>query len=103
MAIDPKFLDDLATRLANAMPGALRDLQSDAQKNARAVLQSAFSKLNLVTREEFDIQTQVLARTRAHVTELEHQVAQLEAALRAAGTLPNAPGATVADSDSGKV
>lgn len=91
MPIDPKFLDDLATRLANAMPGPLRELQADVEKNARVVLQSAFARMNLVTREEFDIQTEVLARTRARITELEQQVARLEAQMRAAGTLPPLP------------
>lgn len=91
MPIDPKFLDDLATRLANAMPGPLRELQADVEKNVRVVLQSAFARLNLVTREEFDVQTAVLARTRARITELEQQIAKLEAQMREAGKLPPLP------------
>lgn len=97
MPIDPKFLDDLATRLANAIPGPLRDLQADVEKNTRAVLQSAFSRMNLVTREEFDVQTEVLARTRAHITELEQTVARLEAQMRDAGLLPPVPGTSSTD------
>lgn len=94
MPIDPKFLDDLATRLANAIPGPLRDLQTDVEKNARVVLQSAFSRMNLVTREEFDVQSEVLARTRARITELEQLVARLEAQMREAGKIPALPSPT---------
>ncbi len=79
--MDPKLLDDLARKLADAMPGGLRDLQHDAQKNLRAALDGAFTKLNLVTREEFDVQAAVLARTRAKLEQLEKQVAELEAQL----------------------
>lgn len=97
MPIDPKFLDDLATRLANAMPGPLRELQADVEKNVRVVLQSAFARMNLVTREEFDVQSEVLARTRARMTELEQQVTKLEALMREAGKLPPVPGTSSSD------
>lgn len=97
MPIDPKFLDDLATRLANAMPGPLRELQADVEKNVRVVLQSALARMNLVTREEFDVQSEVLARTRARMTELEQHVAKLEALMREAGKLPPVPGASTTD------
>jgi BMFP domain-containing protein YqiC len=51
----------------------------DVEKNLRALMTSSFNKLDLVTREEFDIQKEVLAHTRARLEELEHRVAQLEA------------------------
>lgn len=89
---DPKILDDLAQRLADALPGGLRDLQQDAEKNIRAALSGAFAKLDLVTREEFEVQAMVLARTRAKIDALEKQVAALEAELlpkRASG--PSTP------------
>ncbi len=76
--IDPKMLDDLAKRLAQAVPIGVRELQQDLEKNFRATLNSAFTRLNLVTREEFDVQSAVLARTRAKVDALEKQVADLE-------------------------
>lgn len=76
--IDPKMLDDLAKRLAQAVPIGVRELQQDLEKNFQATLNSAFTKLNLVTREEFDVQAAVLARTRAKVDALEKQVADLE-------------------------
>ncbi len=77
--MDPKVLDDLARKLADAMPSGLRDLQHDVQHNVRAALDQAFSRMHLVTREEFEVQSAVLARTRAKVEQLEKQVAELEA------------------------
>jgi ubiquinone biosynthesis accessory factor UbiK len=58
----------------------------DVEKNMKAMLAQGFSKLDLVTREEFDTQTQVLVRTRARLEELEKRVAQLEAKLGASGS-----------------
>ena len=80
--IDPKILDDLAKRLADAVPSGIRDLQRDLEKNFRAVLQAAFAKLDLVTREEFDVQTAVLNRTRTKLDALEQQVADMEKLLK---------------------
>ncbi len=77
--IDPKILDDLAKRFAESVPPGLRTLQHDLEKNFRATLQGAFARMDLVTREEFDVQTQVLARTRARLEALEARVAELEA------------------------
>jgi hypothetical protein len=79
--MDPKVLDDLARKLADAMPQGLRDLQQDMQRNVRAALDQAFSRMHLVTREEFEVQSAVLARTRAKLEQLEAQVAELEAQL----------------------
>ncbi|MCO6412276.1 MAG: accessory factor UbiK family protein [Thiogranum sp.] len=79
--VDPKIFDDIARRVSGAMPPAAKNLQRDLEKNLRAAVQSAFSRLDLVTREEFDVQTRVLARSRAKIEELEKQVAALEARL----------------------
>ncbi len=79
--LNPKTLDDLAKRLSDAVPSGVKDLQQDMDKTLRAHLQSALGKLDLVTREEFDIQTKVLARTRAKVDALEQQVRSLETQL----------------------
>ena len=76
--IDPKILDDLAKRFAEAVPPGIRQLQTDLEKNFRATLQAAFARMDLVTREEFDVQQAVLARTRTKLEELEKQVASLE-------------------------
>lgn len=77
---DPKALDDLARSLSDAVPAPLRGMQAEVQKQFRAVLEAGFARLNLVTREEFEVQTQVLARTREKLEALERQVAALEAA-----------------------
>lgn len=77
--IDPKIFDDLAKRFAEAMPPAVRQMQTDVEKNFHATLQTVFAKMDLVTREEFDVQQAVLARTRTKLEDLERQVAALEA------------------------
>lgn len=81
---DPKILDDIAKNLAAAVPPGFTELKNDLEKNFRATLQGAFTRLDLVTRQEFDVQMAVLARTRAKIDELEKKVAELEQALRAA-------------------
>lgn len=74
-------LDDMVNRLLKTLPAGARDLSQEAEINLRAALHSALKKMDLVTREEFDIQQGVLARTRAKLEQLEKQVAELEAAL----------------------
>ncbi|HEB80514.1 MAG TPA: accessory factor UbiK family protein [Chromatiales bacterium] len=76
--MDPKTLDDLARRLAEAVPPAVRGFQEDLQKNLRAGLQAAFARLDLVPRQEFDVQSEVLARTREKLEALETRVTELE-------------------------
>lgn len=76
--MDPKFVDELARRLADALPQGLRTLQADAEENFRAVLQAGLSRLDLVTREEFDVQAAVLRRTREKLSALEARLAALE-------------------------
>ena len=73
--INTKLLDELADRLkaiTATSPAA------DIEKNMRALLSSTFARLNLVTRDEFDAQSAMLARTRAKLEELKKQVAELE-------------------------
>lgn len=75
---DKNFLNDLASRLSKVLPESMHKMQKDLEKNFHVILQSAFNKLNLVTREEFDAQTKVLARSRKKIEELEKKVAALE-------------------------
>ena len=77
--INPKVIDDLARRLSNAVPAGLREAQQDMEKNFRTVLQNTLARLDLVTREEFDVQTRVLARTREKLEALEKAMTELEA------------------------
>lgn len=76
--LDPKALDELAKKFTENLPPGLRQMQTDMEKNVRAGLNSVFAKMDLVTREEFDVQQAVLARTRARLEALEQQVANLE-------------------------
>jgi BMFP domain-containing protein YqiC len=89
--IDSKFLDDVARRLTEAVPSGIREIQQDVEKNLRGVLQASLSKLDLVTREEFDVQSHVLARTREKLDKMEKIIAALEAQSRRGGSEDNAP------------
>ncbi|MDH5544190.1 MAG: accessory factor UbiK family protein [Gammaproteobacteria bacterium] len=75
---DPKILDDIAKKFSDALPGGLKDLQADLEKNVRSAVQGGLSRLDLVTREEFEVQSQVLAKTRAKLEALERQIEALE-------------------------
>ena len=81
--IDQKILDDISSKVSDTLPKGLQALQNDLQHNLRSGLEAALSKLNLVTREEFDVQQAVLMRTRAKVDALEKQLAELEKMLTA--------------------
>lgn len=76
--LDPKQLDELARRFTEQLPSGLRDLQQEVEKNVRIAAQSAFNRMELVTREEFDAQAKVLARTREKLEALEARIAALE-------------------------
>ena len=80
--IDTKKIDDIVQTLTNAMPPGLVQMQQDVEKNLRSALTATFSKLDLVTREEFDVQTEVLHRTRERLEALEKRVALLEQELK---------------------
>ena len=80
--INLKSIDDLARRLSELVPPGLSDAREDLEKNFRAALQSGLSRLDLVTREEFDVQRAVLLRTREMVEALEARVAELEQLLQ---------------------
>ena len=73
--IDFDKLDDLARRLSSLVPPSLRDSREELQENFKSVLQSGLAKLDLVTREEFEVQRAVLLRTREKLDELQRTVA----------------------------
>ena len=85
--IDLAQLDELARRLSGLVPPGLREGRDELQQNFKAVLQSGLARLDLVTREEFDVQRAVLARTRDKLEALERQLAELAAA----GDAPKPP------------
>lgn len=71
-------LDSLQEKMPSGIASGLQGLQSDFEYNLRAAIEANLKKLNLVTREEFDIQQQVLLRTREKLEALEAKVAELE-------------------------
>lgn len=75
---DPKILDDIARKLSEAMPAGVKSLQEDVDRNLRGALASALERLDLVTREEFEVQAAVLARTREKLDAMSARVAELE-------------------------
>ncbi|HEX6136584.1 MAG TPA: accessory factor UbiK family protein [Casimicrobiaceae bacterium] len=74
--LNSKTLDELAARIGKALEGSP---VKDVERNIKAALQSGLTRLDLVTRQEFDVQTEVLRKTREKVERLEAQVAELEA------------------------
>lgn len=77
--IDLKHLDDLARRLSELVPPGLREAGDELQQNFKAALQAGLGKLDLVTREEFDVQRAVLQRTREKLQALEQRLDAMEA------------------------
>ena len=71
-------IEGLAKKLADLVPGSLRSVREDLEQNFRAVLQAGLEKLDLVTREEFEVQEAVLQRTREKLEALEAKLAELE-------------------------
>jgi BMFP domain-containing protein YqiC len=77
-AMNENSIEGLAKKLADSLPGGLRAMREDLEQNFRSVLKGGLQKLDLVTREEFEVQEAVLARTREKLEALEKQVAELE-------------------------
>jgi BMFP domain-containing protein YqiC len=81
MKIDLAHIDELARRLSSLVPTGLREGRDELQQNFKSVLQTGLGKLDLVTRDEFDVQRAVLLRTRDKLNELQRAIAQIEAQL----------------------
>lgn len=75
--LEPKKIEQIIQQIQNALPQGIKDLGQDAEAKIKQTLQAQLAKLDLVTREEFDVQTQVLLRTREKLTALEKQVEEL--------------------------
>lgn len=78
--MDSFRIDEIARRLLESVPPALRSVQKDLESNFRAVLREGLSKLDLVNRDEFDAQSKVLERTRSRLEALEARLTALEGA-----------------------
>ena len=79
--INSSGLDDLAKRLAESVPESLRAFGRDLEGNFKAVLQAQLAKLDLVTRQDFDVQAAILERTQAKLAAIEVRLRELEAKL----------------------
>ena len=89
--IDLKAIDDLTRRLNELVPPGLKDARADLEQNIKATLQAGLARLDLVTREEFDVQRAVLLRTREKLDALDRAVEILEAQLKVNPAGPNGP------------
>lgn len=76
---DPKQFDEVAKKLFASLPVSLQNFEKEIQQKFKEVLQSAFTRMDLITRDEFDVQTKVLARTREKLDALQAQVDELVA------------------------
>ena len=79
--IDARGLDELARRLADSVPESVRAFGRDLEGNFKAVLQAQLSKLDLVSRQEFDVQASILERTQAKLTAMETRLKEIETKL----------------------
>jgi len=76
--IDYRKLDDLMDKLVGALPESAKLMQRDIESNMRAVLENGLRKMNLVSREEFDVQAALLARLQERIKQLEQQLKDME-------------------------
>lgn len=78
--IDPRALEEIASRLSRVLPPGLRGLRAELEDNFRAVLRASLDRLDLVSRERFDSQAELLARTQNRLAQLEKRLKALESA-----------------------
>ena len=76
--INAKKIEDLAKQITDAIPPSLKNIANDFEEKTKTILQRKLSQLDVVSREEFDVQTQVLLKTREKLAELEKAVTELE-------------------------
>lgn len=78
--LDPKKLEEIAKNISDAIPPGVKTMAGEAEGKIKQILQAQLSKLDLVTREEFDVQSNVLIRTREKLEAMEKRIAALESA-----------------------
>ena len=79
--INPAKIEEIAKQISSNMPQGVKNLADTFEARTKQAIQAKLAEMDFVSREEFDIQSKVLIRTREKLTELEHKVAQLEAQL----------------------
>ncbi|WDE11714.1 ubiquinone biosynthesis accessory factor UbiK [Thalassomonas haliotis] len=92
--LNAKKIEEIARQVTDSIPPGLKTIANDFEDKTKTVLQRKLSQLDVVTREEFDVQTQVLIKTRAQLNMLENKIAELEASLqekKTAHPLENSP------------
>ncbi|MBS9764390.1 ubiquinone biosynthesis accessory factor UbiK [Pseudomonas mosselii] len=89
--IDPKKIEQIARQVHESMPKGIREFGEDVEKKIRQTLQAQLTRLDLVSREEFDVQTQVLLRTREKLALLEQRISELEARNKSVADLQSPP------------
>lgn len=88
--LDARVFDDISKSLSKLLPPGVSGMKEDFERNAKSAIQSALGNLDLVTREEFDVQTEVLRKTRQQLKELEARIRDLEPEAVAGGKPDNA-------------
>mgnify|MGYP005810711479 CR=1 FL=1 len=83
MMINAKKIEEIAKQVTDAIPPGVKNIANDFEDKAKTVLQNKLSQLDVVSREEFDVQTQVLLKTRVKLSELEAKLAELETKISA--------------------
>lgn len=78
MKINPKHIDDTIAKLKDLLPSDMSDFKSTGEKKLKLVLEGMLQKLDMVSREEYDVQSEVLQRTRQRLEQLEQRIALLE-------------------------
>jgi len=84
--INAKKIEEIAQQVSDAIPASLKNVATDFEEKTKTVIQRKLSELDVVTREEFDVQTQVLIKTRAKLVALEEKMAELESKLDQSNT-----------------
>ena len=74
----PAFIDELLAKITTVLPEDMQGLKDDTCKNMRVVLQSVFEKMDLVTREDFDVQKKILERSQERIQQLSQEIQKLE-------------------------
>ena len=77
--LNAKKIEEIAKQVSDAIPSGLKSMANDLEDKTKTILQRKLSQLDVVTREEFDVQTQVLIKTREKLADLEARLAELEA------------------------
>ena len=78
MKLDTQTLDEIVRKISSAIPDDLKTAKQNLEKNARSAAEGVFQRLDLVTREEFDVQSKMLSKSQQRIKELEQRIKELE-------------------------